>query len=139
MVDAGPVADYSTVPHYAQVDVFDPSVNDAIPVWTDASLAQGIAAGRSGMAIATRSDFERGSDDLATVRIRIWVGEAKAVADSVIYDGTLQIGNEGIMIGSIVGNDLLRVAIPAGDYRVEVHLEPQGAADRIDVVLKQVT
>lgn len=138
-MDAGPLADHSTVPYYAQVDVFDPSVDDAIPIWTDSSLGQGIAASRFGMAIATRSDFERGSDDLGTVRIRVWIGEATAVAGSAIYEGTLHVGNEGIVMGSIVGNDLRRVAIPAGDYRVEVFVEPQGAADQIDVVLKQAT
>jgi hypothetical protein len=73
-MDTSPLGEHSTVPYYAQVDVFDPTVTGAIPTWTDESLDRGIAAGPSGMAIATRSDFERGGDDFASVRMRVWVG-----------------------------------------------------------------
>jgi hypothetical protein len=103
----------------------------------DESLDQGIAASPSGMAIATRSDFERGSDDLVSVRIRVWVGDTQTLSGSVIYEGALRIGEEGILVGSVVGNDLHPVGVPADDYRVRVHLEPREAPDLVDVVLSQ--
>jgi hypothetical protein len=119
------------------VDVFDPTVTGAIPTWTDESLDRGIAAGPSGMAIATRSDFERGGDDLASVRMRVWVGDTGAVSGSAIYEGALRIGGEGIVVGSVVGNDLHHVAVPAGEYRVRVHVEPSTSPDLVDVVLRR--
>jgi hypothetical protein len=136
-METSPQGEHSTVPYYAQVDVFDPTVTSAIPMWTDEFIHRGIAAGPSGMAIATRSDFERGSDDLASVRMRVWIGDTGAVSGSAIYEGALQIGGEGIVIGSVVGNDLHRVAVPAGDYRVRVHVEPSTSPDLIDVVLRR--
>jgi hypothetical protein len=111
-MDTSPLGEHSTVPYYAQVDVFDPTVTGAIPMWTDESLDQGIAASPSGMAIATRSDFERGSDDLVSVRIRVWVGDTQTLSGSVIYEGALRIGEEGILVGSVVGNDLHPVGVP---------------------------
>jgi hypothetical protein len=102
-MDTSPLGEHSTVPYYAQVDVFDPTVTGAIPMWTDESLDQGIAAGPSGMAIATRPDFERESDNLASVRMRVWIGDTGAVSGSAIYEGALRIGGEGIMVGSVVG------------------------------------
>jgi hypothetical protein len=86
-METSPAAEHSTVPYHAQVDVFDPTVSDAIPMWTDDSLGRGVAAGRSGLAIATRSDFERGIDDLASVRIRVWIGDTQSPSGSVIYEG----------------------------------------------------
>jgi hypothetical protein len=136
-METSPAAEHSTVPYHAQVDVFDPTVTDPIPMWTDDSLGRGIAASPSGMAIATRSDFERGSDDLVSVRIRVWVGDTQTLSGSVIYEGALRIGEEGILVGSVVGNDLHPVGVPAGDYRVRVHLEPREAPDLVDVVLSQ--
>ena len=138
-METSPAAEHSTVPYHAQVDVFDPTVSDAIPMWTDDSLGRGVAAGRSGLAIATRSDFVRGSDDLASVRIRVWIGDTQSPSGSVIYEGPLGIGNEGVLVGSIVGSDLHNVAVPAGDYRVKVHVEPKEAPDLIDVVLRKAS
>jgi hypothetical protein len=69
---AGPTANHRVVPFYAQVQLFDPGVADAIPDWTAESLEQGVAAGPSGLAILTRDDFERGAEDLSRVRLRVW-------------------------------------------------------------------
>jgi hypothetical protein len=57
----------------------------------------------------------------------------------VIYEGPLGIGNEGALVGSIVGSDLHNVAVPAGDYCVKVHVEPKEAPDLIDVVLRRAS
>ena len=134
-MDTRPIAEHSTVPYHAQVVAFDPTVADAVPTWADDSLDRGIAAGQSGIAIATRSDYESGSDDLASVRMRVWIGAAQTPAGSVIYEGALRIGGDGLMVGSVVGNDLRHVTVRAGDYRVKVYVEPREAPDLVDVVL----
>jgi len=50
---AGPASDHSVVPFYGQVELFDPSAGDPIPVWTDDSLERGVSASPSGLSILT--------------------------------------------------------------------------------------
>ena len=120
----GPTADHSVVPFYAQVQLFDPGVADAIPDWTAESLEQGVAAGPSGLAILTRGDFKRGAEDLSRVRLRVWVGSSDLGPFSpLVYEGELQVGGDCVVIGSVVGNDLHTVAVPTGVHRVRVHAE----------------
>jgi hypothetical protein len=134
---AGPAADHNVVPFYAQVQLFDPGVTDAIPDWTAESLEQGVAAGRSGLAILTRGDFERGAEDPSRVRLRVWVGSSDLGSSSpLVYEGELQVGGDGVVIGSVVGNDLHAVAVPMGVHRVRVHAEPKGGPEVVDVVLE---
>ena len=137
VIVAGTTADHSVVPYHAQVQEFDPGVEDAIPEWTDESLEQGVAAGPSGLAILTRGDFERGAEDLSRVRVRVWVGRSEPPPSSpLVYDGELQVGGDGVVIGSVVENDLHAVAVPMGVHRVRVHAEPKGAPEVVDVVLE---
>jgi len=42
------------------------------------------------------------------------------------------------MVGSVVGNDLHLVAVPTGDHRVRVHVEPRDAPELVDVVLEDL-
>jgi hypothetical protein len=132
-----PVADYSFVPFYAQLQLYDPSSGDPLPEWTEDSLDQGVAAGRSGLTIATRSDFEPGVDDLAEVRIRVWVvgGTGVDVSGELIHEGRLRIGAEGLLVGSVVGNDLRQVSVPAGDQNVKVYVSPRASPELVDVVI----
>lgn len=124
---AGPSADHSVVSFHARVQVFDPGVGDAMPEWTDESLKQGVAAGPSGLAILTRGDFERETVHLSRVRVRMWVGRSDLRPSSpLVYDGELQVGGDGVVIGSVVGNNLHTVAVPMGVHRVRVHVEPKG-------------
>jgi hypothetical protein len=136
---AGPAADHSVVPFYAQVELFDPSASDPIPLWTERSLEQGVSASPSGLSILTRSDFERGAEDLARVRVRVWLGRGDVRPSGVlVFEGELRAGGEGVMVGSVVGNDLHRVAVPRGDHRVRVHVEPRDAPELVDVVLEDL-
>ena len=133
---AGPAADHTVVPFHAQVQLFDPGVEDAIPEWTAESLEQGVAAGPSGLSILTRADFERGAEDLSRVRVRVWVGRSDLRPSTVVYEGDLQVGGDGVVIGSVVGNDLHAVAVSMGVYRVRIRVEPKDAPEVVDVVLE---
>jgi hypothetical protein len=134
---AGPAADNTVVPFHAQVHLFDPGVEDAIPEWTAESLEQGVAAGPSGLSILTRADFERRAEDLSRVRVRVWVGSSDLGPSSpLVYEGELKVGGDGVVIGSVVGNELHAVAVPMGVHRVRVYAEPKGAPEVVDVVLE---
>ena len=136
---AGPAADHRIVPFYGQVELFDPSAGDPIPVWTDESLKRGVAAGPSGLSILTKSDFERGAEDLARVRVRVWLGRGDVRPSSVlVHEGELRVGGEGLMVGSVVGNDLHLVEVPIGDHRVRVLVEPRDAPELVDVVVEDL-
>jgi hypothetical protein len=54
----------------------------------------------------------------------------------LVYEGELQVGGDGVVIGSVVGNHLHPVAEPMGVHRVRVHAEPKGAPEVVDVVLE---
>ena len=124
------------VPFYAQVQLFDPGVADAIPDWTAKSLDQGVAAGPSGLAILTRRDFEREAEDLSRVRLRVWVGSSDlGPSSSWSSRANFRLVTMAWSSGRWSGTTCIRWPNRCA-FTGSESIEPKGAPEVVDVVLE---
>jgi hypothetical protein len=101
-----------TVPYYAQVAIFDPSVDGSYPDWGEGE-DEAVSSG-SGVAVSTQPDH------LGKVRLEVNTGDPGGDLRNVL-DTTLTVStDDGLVAGSVTGNDLHPVAVPAGEHRVSV-------------------
>jgi hypothetical protein len=63
-------ASFEVVPYYAQVALIDASVPGSYPDWGDASKP--VVFSPSGIAVATKPDWDPVSDALTKVRVEVW-------------------------------------------------------------------
>src|SRR4051812_46011116 len=120
------VLDVQTHAQYAQIALFDPTVDGSYPDWGSGEV-EAVNA-ESGIAVGTRPDR------LGPVGIEVWIGSgSESRALRRVLNGTITVvGSAGLVVGSVTGNDLHRVAIPPGRYSVQVFV--RGAPDEVDRV-----
>jgi hypothetical protein len=124
------VLSMETRPYYAQVALFDPTVKGSYPDWGKGEDEAVIS--RSGIAVETRPDH------LGPVAIEVWTG---AIDDSrdrrLVLEGEVTVqGDRGVVVGSVTGNDLHDVALPAGAHLVRVYANRErGDVDSVYFVL----
>lgn len=122
----GKVLSFETRPYYAQVALLDPTVKAAYPDWGTGE-AEAVFS-KAGVAVETRPDH------LGPVAVEVWSGEPVSVEGlRLIEKGHLTIeGDQGVVVGSVTGNDLRRADVPAGRYEVRVYgNQPRGDVDGI--------
>jgi hypothetical protein len=127
------VLSMETRPYYAQVALFDPTVTDSYPDWGMGH--EEAVASRNGIAVETRPDH------LGPVAIEVWTGTFDGTRlQRLVLEGDMTVlGNRGVVVGSVTGNDLRHVAIPAGVHRVFVYANRErGDVDGVYFVVDPV-
>lgn len=123
-----------TRPYYAQVALFDPTVKSSYPDWGDGAAE--VVFGPNGVAVETRPDH------LGPVAIEVWTDSFEG-AESLRAVGTGHItvaGNQGVLVGSVTGNDLHVAPVPAGKHRIVVLANSErGEVDGIFFVFPDVS
>src|SRR5436190_9398575 len=120
------VLNMQTRPYYAQVALFDPTVQGSYPDW--GSGEEEAIGARNGVAVATRPDY------VGLVSIEVWIGSASQGRDlrPVLEANVTVVGSDGVLVGSVTGNDLRPVAIRPGSHRLQVLVGgPPGEVDRV--------
>jgi hypothetical protein len=120
------------VPFYAQVLLLDPSSTEGVPQFVDG--AEHVASSATAIAVGTRSDFVAGKGGAVPVTVEVW--NARGPSDLVeIWRGEITVGERGIAVGSVFGNDLREVHVSSGRHRVAVFVRPRQAPDHIVFVI----
>jgi hypothetical protein len=122
----GKVLSIQTRPYYAQVALLDPTVEHAYPDW-GTGKAEAVF-GNSAVAVETRPDH------LGPVAVEVWTGEPGVVKSRrLIEEAQITVeGGQGLTVGSVTGDDLHPVQIPAGRHRVRVYgNQARGEVDEI--------
>jgi hypothetical protein len=118
------------LPHYAQVLFFDPTVADSIPISETGTEA--VVSTASGLAVFTRPDWMKSSDEVVPVAVEVWIGEHPANFDCVeIWRGQIVVGDQGVQVGSVVGADLHPVELSPGTHTISVLASPQELPDHV--------
>ena len=119
------VLDVQTRPYYGQVALFDPTVEGSYPDWDSGELEA--VGGESGLAVATRADH------LGFASIEVWLGrDSEDRGFRAVLESTIAVAGNGVLVGSVTGNDLHLVAIPPGRHRVQVLVSgPRDGVDRV--------
>ena len=100
----------SVRPHYAQIELSDPSAPD-YPQWgTGEELA---VATETSIAVATRPDLD------GEVEIEVWRGTAQPLA-ALLWEGQISLGGDQAVVGTTVGNDLHPVEVGSGRHQLQV-------------------
>ena len=122
-----------TVPLYAQVALFDPSVKDAYPDWGTGETEAVTSA--HGVAVETRPDH------LGPVAIEVWEGVLPDAEERrLVIDGHITVSGPGVVVGSVTGNDLHSAPVPRGTHRVQVYVNrDRGDADQIYFVFPELS
>jgi hypothetical protein len=104
-------------PYYAQVQLSDAAHFD-YPDWGDGTAD--VVASDSCIAVATRPDH------LGDVEVEVWSGATEGETEwgESVWTGRLTIGDGGAVFGTTVGNQLVPVQLPSGQYAVGVFTLP---------------
>jgi len=103
---------FQTTPYYAQVAMIDPTIPDGYPDWGDGTAE--VAADPHGIAVGTQPDH------LGKVAVEVWDRDAPEDSLRTIGRYELEVGNDGVVVGSVVGNDLRPVQLGTGRHRISV-------------------
>jgi hypothetical protein len=103
-------------PYYAQVALLDSTVQDAYPEWDGAPEA---VATDHGVAVQTRPDH------LGSVFVEVRQGESECdEGERLVLDTRLTVeSTTGVVVGSVIGNELHEVGLGAGPHRLQVHVK----------------
>jgi hypothetical protein len=121
----------STRPYYAQVALFDETVEDAYPEWEDGNAA--VATTTAGVAVATQPDH------LGQIDIEVVAGSRPEDAElEEVWGGSIEVRDDrGLLVGSGTGADLKRVPVSPGRHEVRVFVSRRG--DRVRFWLSEHT
>jgi hypothetical protein len=114
----------SFLPDHAQLEFG--AVGSAYPEWDFGD--EPLVANRERVVVATRPDFE------GAVVVEVHFGTAEEPPDHAresIFDGVIRVSSDGAEVGTYLGGDLERIALPAGEHRLRVFVDEPAYASRV--------
>jgi hypothetical protein len=111
--------------HY-QVALFDAEDNESYPEWESDELR--VIFGTKGVVVPMIDD---------DVDVVVYEGEGIPDRKLQLYaEGIIFVGNEGLLVGNGIANDLEQLAVPSGKVRVSVYVDGVNAeATRVAFVI----
>lgn len=111
-------------PANCQIVLFVPNAEELPPEWpTGREL---VVANSTAIYVSTLCDVD------GQVDIEVWSTGWPSEDREPIYDGTLQVRDAGVLVGSDTGNHLGHILLGEGEHRVRVYTDPPGPhAERV--------
>ena len=121
-------AELDVTPFYSQVFIADADWAEC-PDWE--SENQMVTANDECITVVTRQD------EFGEVRVTVVRGGDPDADLMRAWTGRLRVGDRGVMAGNYVGNELIDVPVPKGEYTVDVYVDREWSPSRVTFVLRE--